>query len=401
MGKAYVVVAGICLASCAGPLLNEYTEYLGPRVGSLEERQVLQNLARFVDNPWAIPGHVELSNGTIQATNMLGVNLKYPFSQAVTTSSVSAAVTTARTVGSELDLNPAQTQDQESYTIVPVTDPDDLRRLRAIYHYAICPNPWLFEREWEIADQFSYPRTRSATAPKTPTVKPPSRVSRDRVIEIVNSHVQAVRSSPSTEHLTKTENDLAGLRGANQPPLTPQQRSQIDAALAEASAPQPTKTPEQATDTILMILESTQRSAAAAPGGGTKDQTTGTGDNIAYEQAKARIIVRELGIQPWLYIRTADGTFVSPCRNGPDQTPVDPEQLISLGSYRGHALYATDLKKFSDLVLFVLGGIPNTTGTHILDGASGGAVAQPKSKAPYTISIPGVGTSPITPPKGQ
>ena len=89
----------------------------------------LRNLGRFVDNPWAIPGHIELANGQIQATNQAGINLKYPFSAASTTSSVSSAVSTVTTRGSEFDLNPAQTQDQESYNILPVTDPDDLRRL--------------------------------------------------------------------------------------------------------------------------------------------------------------------------------------------------------------------------------------------------------------------------------
>jgi hypothetical protein len=131
----------------------------------------LRNLGRFVDNPWAIPGHIELANGQIQATNQAGINLKYPFSAASTTSSVSSAVSTVTTRGSEFDLNPAQTQDQESYNILPVTDPDDLRRLRAIYHYAICPDIDVFAREWEIADQYIFRSLTRRSAPST-TPKP-------------------------------------------------------------------------------------------------------------------------------------------------------------------------------------------------------------------------------------
>src|SRR5580704_11069348 len=106
-------IIGLLSASCAGPVLNEYTVYLGPTIGSIEERQVMQNLGRFVDNPWAIPGHIELANGQIQAMNQAGINLKYPFSTARTSSNVTAAVTTMITKGNEFDLNPAQTQDQE------------------------------------------------------------------------------------------------------------------------------------------------------------------------------------------------------------------------------------------------------------------------------------------------
>jgi hypothetical protein len=97
------------LTACAGPMLNEYTLYLGPSIGSVEERQVLTNIGRFLDNPWAIPGHVELANGQIQVTNQLGVNLKYPFSTAYAGSTLTHVVATTITKGQEYDINPAQT----------------------------------------------------------------------------------------------------------------------------------------------------------------------------------------------------------------------------------------------------------------------------------------------------
>jgi hypothetical protein len=56
--RIWSILVATVLGGCAGPILNEYTEYLGPTVGSLEEQQVLRNLARFVNNPWTIPGHV-------------------------------------------------------------------------------------------------------------------------------------------------------------------------------------------------------------------------------------------------------------------------------------------------------------------------------------------------------
>jgi hypothetical protein len=41
---------------------------------------------------------------------------------------------------------------------------------------------------------------------------------------------------------------------------------------------------------------------------------------------------------------------------------------VPLGVAGGHEFFTDDPKKFSDLILFVLGGIPNTTGVHVLDG---------------------------------
>ena len=35
-------VSAIFLPGCAGPVLNEYTVYLGPTIGSIEERQVMR-----------------------------------------------------------------------------------------------------------------------------------------------------------------------------------------------------------------------------------------------------------------------------------------------------------------------------------------------------------------------
>jgi hypothetical protein len=122
--------ASFFLCGCAGKLLNENTLMMSPSIGTVEERQVLQNLSKFVDNPWAIPGHVELANGQIQITNQLGANLKFPYSKVVN----GAGAVTSKTLGYEADINPAQTQDQESYNLLPVTDSEDLRRLRALYH---------------------------------------------------------------------------------------------------------------------------------------------------------------------------------------------------------------------------------------------------------------------------
>ena len=168
------------LAGCAGPLLNEYTDYLGPGVGTVEEKQILENLARFVDNPWAIPGHVELASGTIQVTNQVGLVGRWTNSHGFT------GANATQSVGSEFDITPAQTQDQESYNTLPVTDSDDLRRLRALYNLAVCGNRRVFAKEWDIADQKIFQPALPPTPTKTST--PPITVHPSTVKEAV-SHI--------------------------------------------------------------------------------------------------------------------------------------------------------------------------------------------------------------------
>lgn len=361
---------------CAGPILNQYTEYLGPTVGSLEERQVLANLGRFVDNPWAVPGHVELANGQIQATNQLGVNLKYPYSSAAAPSGVT------KTLGSEYDVNPAQTQDQESYSLLPVTDPDDLRRLRAIYHYAVCPDPKQFAEEWEVADQYVY-----APPPKPKPPKPVKQSSKDVVGGLVGDYVAQRKTAQDVERGIESQ-------FTTMPLLDATQRKSIEDTLAQTRASPPTLTADQATDRIIEILgpQAVPSAAAAAKPGNAKASSkdnSGT-DTIAFEQKRGMFITSPygLGTSRWLYWRDFSGRISGYCP-GSDvvDVPPDPERLVSLGTARGHEFFTDDPKKFSDLALFVLGGIPNTTGVHVLDG--GGGLSGTKSQRMGFVTING------------
>ena len=76
-----------------------------------------------------------------------------------------------------------------------------------------------------------------------------------------------------------------------------------------------------------------------------------------------------LGTSRWLYWRDPAGQISGYC-TGSDlvELPPDPSRLVPLGVAGGHEFFTDDPKKFSDLILFVLGGIPNTTGVHVLDG---------------------------------
>jgi hypothetical protein len=371
------------LSGCAGPLLNTYTEYLGPKVGSLEERQVLQNLAHFVDNPWAMPGHVELANGQIQATNQLGVNLKYPYSSVINSTSASSVVTKGITRGEEFDINPAQTQDQESYNLLPVTDPDDLRRLRAIYHYAICPDPEAFMQEWEIADQFIFQPVTFAKS-KPDKSKETDDAANKKVTLQVRSLLQDYKDGKVDENHV-----LESLPGR----VTSQNKGTVQGILDDLIAPHSTLTVEKATKQIMQALGVIyQPYAAPTPSKtGSKDDSTKSttgGDTIAFEQLRARLILSPygLGTKQWLYWSDGAGTISASC-GGQIEYPRDAEHLIRLGSSGAREFYTDDPKKFSDLILFVLGGIPNTTGAHVLSASN--SPASTKSSKQQFFSVGG------------
>ena len=369
-----LVCAGVVLCGCAGPFLNGYTDYLGPTIGTIEEKQVLQNLGNYLNNPWAIPGHVELANGQIQATNQLGINLKYPYSQVTGASTATNILTTSTTRGSEVDLNPAQTQDQESYNLLPVTDPDDLRRLRAIYHYAICPNRDDFLRDWEIADQFIFQPPPAPPKPKPKPKAPPQNSAEDAVRSVLSDFKNGKITSKN-----QIEDSLPGR-------VTKENKPQIDDILDNFIDSKITA--DDASKSIVKALGQNLFQPYAAPAptktGGKNDTTKSTtgSDSIKYEQQKAELILDDyygLGSQRWLYWRDASGNISGNCPGYPSEPPPDPENVVRLGTYAGHTFYTDNLRRFSDLVLFVLGGIPNTTGTHVLDG--GGAAPAINSKA--------------------
>jgi hypothetical protein len=358
--RVLLVLGGsLLVGGCAGQFLNENTLLMSPSIGTVEERQILANLAKFVSNPWAIPGHVELANGQIQITNQLGVNLKFPYSKVVNGS----GAVTSKTIGSEADVNPAQTQDQESYNLLPVTDSEDLRRLRALYHYAVCPgDSRLFSLEWGLADQRFFRPPMSGAAKKPPAKK-------RTLAEVITKDLEDAKTAKLTpgETASVISSELAVS-------LTDVQKEGIK-AIIESSSEVRTKTKE-----IIGVVGSDaplkKEYAAPTPSKATQgksDQTKagGTGDSVAFEEYKKEVILSPegLGTEPWLFLRNGDGTFSSACREAPFVGPqIAP--YVYLGTAGGYEFWTNDRKKFSDLVLFVLGNIPNTVGSHVIGGGS-------------------------------
>ena len=146
---------------CASEQLNYNTLDLAATVDSLVTKQVLENLSKFIDNPSAIPSQVDLAAGSATTANSITPTFADPFSGALTTtktlSTLAAATKSTTTTNTSARATSPMTfgvsaldQWTQSWTIAPVTAPDDLRRLRALYRYVFHGKDDILKSEYPL-----------------------------------------------------------------------------------------------------------------------------------------------------------------------------------------------------------------------------------------------------------
>jgi hypothetical protein len=140
--------AAVLMAGCASTQLNYNTLELASSVGNIQTGQVLANLSLFMDNPSALPAHVDLSAGTASTTYSVNPTITTPlnfassalsqFTKTVSGSPSSASeAQSVRTIGSSGLSTTATDAWAQSWSYEPIIDGDELRRLRVLYAYAL------------------------------------------------------------------------------------------------------------------------------------------------------------------------------------------------------------------------------------------------------------------------
>jgi hypothetical protein len=132
------------LSGCASSQLNYNTLDLASTTDSLLTRQILHNFSNFLDRAVAIPAQMVISSGTATTSNSVTPTLSTPLDAGVTTTTtlLRAATTTttntltAQTANKTAGLSASDSWNQ-SWAYAPVTDPDRLKRLQALYRYAV------------------------------------------------------------------------------------------------------------------------------------------------------------------------------------------------------------------------------------------------------------------------
>jgi hypothetical protein len=142
--RKLIVAAATCfvLAGCASTQLNYNTLDLASSSESLIASQVLYNLARFRSSPYAIPAQVSIPSGSATTTNAVTPTLGGAIGPSLTTTLVNSAAAPGFFATTKTHLNPNSTvsvsagdQWSQNWTLTPLSDPDQLRRLRALYRF--------------------------------------------------------------------------------------------------------------------------------------------------------------------------------------------------------------------------------------------------------------------------
>jgi hypothetical protein len=127
-----VLAAGVlAMPGCASTQLNYNTMELASTVESLQTKQVLSNISKFIDDPDTIPDQVVVSSGSLSTTNSVTPSV----SGSLSTGGSAAGLFTASKTLLKSFTNAGTDQWTQSWSIAPISDGDDLRRLSALYRY--------------------------------------------------------------------------------------------------------------------------------------------------------------------------------------------------------------------------------------------------------------------------
>jgi hypothetical protein len=130
MNRVVPIICVLMLAGCAQFQVKERSLSYSTTFGDMEDRIVLENIARFIDDRDRIPSMADFKQGQVQGTDNVSLGATLPFSRGLS--------------GTNIVKNPAvfnvgavQTQSQDNWTYVPVTDVEDLVRTRCLYKYVV------------------------------------------------------------------------------------------------------------------------------------------------------------------------------------------------------------------------------------------------------------------------
>ena len=144
MPLAIIIIPAFLFSGCASTQLNYDAVEVSATVDSVYTREALNNLGKFIDEPYAIPSQVLLAAGNVQTTNTIQPNVTFPFTSMVATATQFAAsvtkTATSTIAGAGAGISGTNTA-QQSYTTAPLSDSNTLRNQQALYRHAVFGAP--------------------------------------------------------------------------------------------------------------------------------------------------------------------------------------------------------------------------------------------------------------------
>lgn len=146
------LVACVLVSACASTQLNYNASDLATSLNSLAKKQIFYNLAQAFSTKQFVPSQVTISSGSATTSNSITPNLGIPLGSGLSTSSAIAAnggisstnqfTLAAPTLG--LSVSDGWNQ---SWTLSPPNDPNQLGRLRSLYLYVTGYPGWQLSPE--------------------------------------------------------------------------------------------------------------------------------------------------------------------------------------------------------------------------------------------------------------
>jgi hypothetical protein len=142
-GSWAAYIMSLTTAGCASTQINSNTLDIASTYDELITKQVTFNIRKTFEDPYGLPAYVKVTAQTATTQNSITPMLTLPLSNQVSNvaqlTQMSSGLTTqtSRTfqfAGKSFGLS-ATDQWNQTYTITPVTDTDQLRRLRILFQY--------------------------------------------------------------------------------------------------------------------------------------------------------------------------------------------------------------------------------------------------------------------------
>jgi hypothetical protein len=128
------MAVAVTISGCTHIALRDNTVQTANTLADLQYQQVLDNLARFQDDPDAIPSFAVPTAGTVSINDQAGIGVSPTYSP---TLSYAAQGGGALPILSLLFPFSGQRALTENWSLTPITDADNLRRLRCAYRLLV------------------------------------------------------------------------------------------------------------------------------------------------------------------------------------------------------------------------------------------------------------------------
>jgi hypothetical protein len=132
--SALVIGFMLTLSGCTQFALRNNTAQITNTLTDLQFQQVLDNVARFQDNPDTVPSFAVVTAGTVAVNDQAGTGLSATYSPTLSSSQQGGG---ALPILSLLFPFSVQRALSENWSLTPITDSDNLRRLRCAYRLLV------------------------------------------------------------------------------------------------------------------------------------------------------------------------------------------------------------------------------------------------------------------------